>query len=207
MRHTYADTERARAELGFAPRVGSRGRTRGRIPLAFRKPGRQSASVHIHRDQNQLHVPSDDVACAHSSLSPPAAPPHRASRACGHDRAGQVPVRQGHRRPQQEKMADRARVLQAGHRDLHAERYRPDAKLGIGDTYLGEGTAESAGPRDQRVPRVPQLLPTHGRADYAQYKLGMSHFRQMRGRSAIRRKRAKPSASCRRFVDRFPTAV
>ena len=50
--------------------------------------------------------------------------------------------------------------------------YRPDAKLGVGDTYLGEGTSGVAGARDQRVPRVPDVLPDHARADYAQYKLG-----------------------------------
>ena len=35
---------------------------------------------------------------------------------------------------------------------------RPDAKLGIGDTYLGERHRGSAGPRHQRIPGVPVLL-------------------------------------------------
>ena len=33
--------------------------------------------------------------------------------------------------------------------------YRDDAKLGIGDSYLGEGRHRLADPRRQRVPRVP----------------------------------------------------
>ena len=37
--------------------------------------------------------------------------------------------------------------------------YRADAKLGLGDTYLGEGSAESQRARHQRVPRVPVVLP------------------------------------------------
>ena len=37
--------------------------------------------------------------------------------------------------------------------------YRADAKLGLGDTYLGEGTRRVVRPGDQRVPGVPDVLP------------------------------------------------
>ena len=58
--------------------------------------------------------------------------------------------------------------------------YRPDAKLGIGDTYLGEGTAEALVLAINEFREFLSFYPTNRRADYAQYKLGMAHFRQMR---------------------------
>lgn len=58
--------------------------------------------------------------------------------------------------------------------------FRPDAKLGVGDTYLGEGTAESFVLAANEFREFLTFYPTHPRADYSQYKLAMSHFRQMR---------------------------
>ena len=58
--------------------------------------------------------------------------------------------------------------------------FRPDAKLGMGDSYLGEGSAESAVLAANEFREFLQFYPTNMRADYAQYKLAMSHFGQMR---------------------------
>lgn len=57
---------------------------------------------------------------------------------------------------------------------------RPDAKLGIGDAYLGEGGADSVVLAANEFREFLTFYPTSPRADYAQYKLAMSHFRQMR---------------------------
>jgi outer membrane protein assembly factor BamD len=57
---------------------------------------------------------------------------------------------------------------------------RPDAKLAIGDTYLGEGSPEALVLAIGEFQEFLSFYPTHARADYAQYKLGMAHFRQMR---------------------------
>ena len=57
--------------------------------------------------------------------------------------------------------------------------YRADAKLGIGDTYLGEGTTESRVLALNEFREFLAFYPTHQRADYAQYKLGLGHFYQM----------------------------
>ena len=57
--------------------------------------------------------------------------------------------------------------------------YRPDAKLGVGDTYLGEGSSESYVLAENEFKEFLQFYPTNPRADYAQYKLGMAHFYQM----------------------------
>ena len=59
--------------------------------------------------------------------------------------------------------------------------YRGDAKLGIGDTYLGEGTTEGFVLGINEYKEFLSYYPTHSRADYAQYKLAMAHFYQMRG--------------------------
>jgi outer membrane protein assembly factor BamD len=61
-----------------------------------------------------------------------------------------------------------------------ASPYRPDAKLGIGDTYLGEGTSEALVLAIHEFSEFLSFYPTNRRADYAQYKLGMAHYRQMR---------------------------
>jgi outer membrane protein assembly factor BamD len=58
---------------------------------------------------------------------------------------------------------------------------RPDAKLGIGDTYLGEGSTESLVLAINEFQEFLSFYPTHSRADYAQYKVGLAHFKQMRG--------------------------
>ena len=58
--------------------------------------------------------------------------------------------------------------------------YRPDAKLGVGDTYLGEGTPEALVLALNEFQEFLAFYPTHPRADYAQYKVGMTHHRQMR---------------------------
>ena len=57
---------------------------------------------------------------------------------------------------------------------------RPDAKLGVGDSYLGEDSAESLVLAAHEFREFLQFYPTNPRADYAQYKLAMSHFEQMR---------------------------
>ena len=61
-----------------------------------------------------------------------------------------------------------------------ASTYRPDAKLGIGDTYLGEGSAEALVLAINEFTEFLSFYPTNRRADYAQFKLGIAHFRQMR---------------------------
>jgi len=83
---------------------------------------------------------------------------------------------------------------------------RPDAKLGIGDTYLGEGSAESLVLAIAEFQEFLSFYPTHARADYAQYKLGLAHFRQMR---APQRDQTETRDSIREFetfVTRYPNS-
>ena len=58
--------------------------------------------------------------------------------------------------------------------------FRGDAKLGIGDSHLGEGTTEGYVLAINEFQEFLSFFPTHKRVDYAQFKLAMSHFYQMR---------------------------
>ena len=56
---------------------------------------------------------------------------------------------------------------------------RADAKLAVGDAYLNDGTTEGKLRAEREFQEFLSFFPTHQRADYAQYKLGMTHFEQM----------------------------
>lgn len=57
--------------------------------------------------------------------------------------------------------------------------YRADAKLGIGDSYLGQGRVESNILAANEFKEFLQLFPQHPRDDYAQYKICVADSRQM----------------------------
>jgi len=83
---------------------------------------------------------------------------------------------------------------------------RPDAKLGMGDSYLGEKTAESLVLSANEYREFLTFYPTNARADYAQFKLGMTHFEQMR---APERDQTETQAALREFqvfLDRYSTS-
>src|SRR5262245_55132563 len=84
--------------------------------------------------------------------------------------------------------------------------YRPDAKLGVGDTYLGEGTSEALVLAINEFREFLSFYPTNKRADYAQYKLGMAHFKQMRGPQRDQTETREAVTELQRFVDRYPNS-
>jgi outer membrane protein assembly factor BamD len=84
--------------------------------------------------------------------------------------------------------------------------YRPDAKLGIGDTYLGEGTAEALVLAINEFKEFLSFYPTHRRADYAQLKLGMAHFKQMRHPQRDQTETREAVKEFEAFVARYPTS-
>jgi outer membrane protein assembly factor BamD len=84
--------------------------------------------------------------------------------------------------------------------------YRPDAKLGIGDSYLGEGSAESLVLAINEFREFLSFYPTHRRADYAQYKLAMAHFRQMRAPQRDQTETREAIKEFQAFVERYPNS-
>jgi outer membrane protein assembly factor BamD len=85
-----------------------------------------------------------------------------------------------------------------------ASPYRPDAKLGIGDTYLGEGTAEALVLAINEFREFLSFYPTNRRADYAQFKLGMAHFKQMRHPQRDQTETREAVREFETFVARYP---
>ncbi len=83
---------------------------------------------------------------------------------------------------------------------------RPDAKLSIGDTYLGEGNAEALVLAINEFQEFLSFYPTHRRADYAQYKLGMAHFRQMRAPQRDQTETRDTVREFDAFVKRYPNS-
>jgi len=61
-----------------------------------------------------------------------------------------------------------------------SSQYRADAKLGIGDSYLGEKSGESYVLATNEYREFLSFYPTHERAHYAQFQLAMTSYRQMR---------------------------
>jgi outer membrane protein assembly factor BamD len=85
--------------------------------------------------------------------------------------------------------------------------YRPDAKLGLGDTYLGEGSPESLVLAQNEFREFLTFYPTNARADYAQYKLGMSHFLQMLAAERDQTETREAIAELTLFVQRYPQSA
>jgi outer membrane protein assembly factor BamD len=82
--------------------------------------------------------------------------------------------------------------------------YRPDAKLGVGDTYLEEGGADNLVFAMNEFREFLSFYPRSPRADYAQYKLAMTHFRQMRAAPRDQTETRDAIKEFQTFVVRFP---
>ncbi len=81
---------------------------------------------------------------------------------------------------------------------------RPEAKLGIGDTYLGENTSEALVYAANEFREFLQFYPTHMRADYAQYKLAMSHYQQMKAPERDQTETKAAITEFNAFFERYP---
>jgi outer membrane protein assembly factor BamD len=81
--------------------------------------------------------------------------------------------------------------------------YRGDAKLGIGDTYLGEGTTEASVLGINEFKEFLSYYPTHKRAYYAQFKLAMAHFYEMRSPMRDQTETLEAIKELTTFVERY----
>lgn len=84
--------------------------------------------------------------------------------------------------------------------------YRPDAKLGVADSYLGEGRADSLVLAINEYKEFLSFYPTHRRADYAQEKLGLCHFVQMRGPQRDQTETREAIKEFQTFLERYPSS-
>jgi outer membrane protein assembly factor BamD len=83
---------------------------------------------------------------------------------------------------------------------------RPDAKLGVGDTYLGENTTEALVLAANEYREFLTFYPTNARADYAQYKLAMSHYKQMRAAERDQSETKEAIKEFEVFFQRYPNS-
>jgi outer membrane protein assembly factor BamD len=84
--------------------------------------------------------------------------------------------------------------------------YRADAKLGIGDSYLGEGTTEAKILAMNEYREFLTFFPTHPRADYAQYKLAMAHYYQMLNPQRDQTETKEAIREFNAFIERYPNS-
>jgi outer membrane protein assembly factor BamD len=84
--------------------------------------------------------------------------------------------------------------------------YRADAKLGLADSYLGENSSESKVLAINEYREFLSFYPTHPRADYAQYKLGMAHYYQMFGPERDQTETREAVAELRTMVQKYPNS-
>lgn len=85
--------------------------------------------------------------------------------------------------------------------------YRAEAKLGIGDSYLGDGTTESKVLAINEFREFLTFFPTHARADYAQYKLAMAHYYQMLNPQRDQTETKGAIKEFENFVERYPNSA
>ena len=84
---------------------------------------------------------------------------------------------------------------------------RADAKLGVGDSYLEAAGDANLVLAENEFKEFLTFYPTSTRADYAQYKLAMTHFKRMR---APERDQTETAAAVREFdvfFDRYPNSM
>ncbi len=81
---------------------------------------------------------------------------------------------------------------------------RADTRLAIGDTLEAEGTIEAYISALSEYRDFLALYPTHPRADYAQYKLGMVYYEQMRRAERDQTETRNAVNEFELFLQRYP---
>jgi outer membrane protein assembly factor BamD len=81
---------------------------------------------------------------------------------------------------------------------------RADAKLGVADSYLGEGSTQSLVLGANEYREFLTFYPTNQRADYAQYKLAMTYFEQMHAPDRDQTPTKEALQEFATFFERFP---
>ena len=83
---------------------------------------------------------------------------------------------------------------------------RADARLGVADSFEGEGTLASYVTAVEEYASFLTLFPTNERAHYAQYKLGMIYFQRMRRPERDQSETKDAISQFRLFEARYPTS-
>jgi len=84
--------------------------------------------------------------------------------------------------------------------------YRMSAKLGIADSFLGEGTSESQVLGINEFREFLSFYPTSDYAHYAQFKLGMAHYYKMPNSARDQTETREAIRELEAFVERYPSS-
>lgn len=84
--------------------------------------------------------------------------------------------------------------------------YRAEAKLGIGDSYLGENSPEAHVYALNEYREFLSFFPTHARADYAQYRLALSYYQQMLAPQRDQTPTKDTIRELELFLERYPNS-
>jgi outer membrane assembly lipoprotein YfiO len=85
--------------------------------------------------------------------------------------------------------------------------HRADAKLGLADAYLGDGSLASQVLALNEYREFLSFFPTHARADYAQYKTAMAHYYQMAKAGRDQTETREALKEFQVFFDRYPNSA
>ena len=83
---------------------------------------------------------------------------------------------------------------------------RAEAKLGVGDSFLGENNSASYVYAQNEYREFLAFYPTNPKADYAQMQLGMVHFNQMLSPQRDQTETREAVKEFQVFVDRYPNS-
>jgi outer membrane protein assembly factor BamD len=85
--------------------------------------------------------------------------------------------------------------------------YRPDAKLAVGDTYIGEHSTEALLLAVNEFREFLTFYPTSPRADYAQYRLAFAQAEQMLAPERDQTNTREAVKELQVFLDRYPNSA
>jgi outer membrane protein assembly factor BamD len=85
--------------------------------------------------------------------------------------------------------------------------YRPDAKLAVGDTYIGEHSTESLLLAVNEFREFLTFYPTNPRADYAQFRLATALAEQMLAPERDQTNTKEVVKELQVFLDRYPNSA
>jgi outer membrane assembly lipoprotein YfiO len=193
MRDTYADTSRAREDLGFVASVTI-------------EEGLRQMFVWMETTRNMMHrgfflllVAGLALAAACAS-NPSAVPP-------GTAQADQFLFERGQAELKEKHWTTAREFFRQIVDNYPQSPFRPDAKLAVGDTYIGDHTTEALVLAANEFREFLTFYPTNPRADYAQYRLAFAYAEQMlapdRDQSATR----DVIKELQTFFDRYPNSA
>ena len=193
MRDTYADTSRAQADLGFAPSVT--------LEEGLRRCGAGWKRREHECDFDWLTALAVVAAIAGGcAAKKDVVPPGTAE-------ADKFLFDKGTEAAKDRKWLNAREYFRNIVDNYPQSPYRPDAKLALGDTYIGEHSTESLLLAANEFREFLTFYPTNPRADYAQLQLAKSFAEQMLAPERDQSATKDAIKEIEVFLQRFPNSA